>query len=406
MDKKLLRPFKSLISFNEAQKISLKAVKPISREEKIYVQYALQRVLSEEVVADIAVPPFDRAAMDGYAVLASDTFGSGQFTPKILRIVGSVHAGEVPDKDILQGQCIKIATGAKIPNGADAVVMIEDTEKESEEAKIFKPVYPEANLSKKGSDIAMGEVILREGEVLNPSKIGVLASLGLEVVKVYERPKVAIIPTGNEVAEIGNELKEGQVYNSNSYALASIAGENGGIPVRMGIVEDSFEAIKSSIEKALSLDFVVLSGGSSVGERDVLVDVIEDMGKVLFHGVQVKPGKPLLLGLVKEKLVLGTPGYPTACLIDGYVFMAPIIRILAHLPKIERQKVKAKISRRVVSTLGRQQFLTVKLKENEAIPVFKESGAITSMAEAHGYVEIAANVDFVEKGDEVEVFLF
>jgi molybdopterin biosynthesis enzyme len=156
----------------------------------------------------------------------------------------------------------------------------------------------------------------------------------------------------------------------------------------------------------MACDFIVLSGGSSVGERDVLVDVVEKLGKVLFHGVQVKPGKPLLLGKIDDKLVLGTPGYPTACLIDGYVFMAPIIRKLGHLPKIQWQKRKAKMSRRVVSTLGRQQFLTVKLREDEAIPVFKESGAITSMAEADGFVEIPANVDLVEKGEEVEVAIF
>ncbi len=401
-----MRPFKSLISFDEAQKIGLNAAEPITRVEKVDVQDALNKVLSSEIRAEIAVPPFDRAAMDGYAVKASETFGTDQFDPKVLKVIGKVHAGEVPEKEIQQGQCIEIATGAKIPKGADAVVMIEDTEREGENVKIFKPVYPEANLSKEGSDISKGEVILREGEVLNPSKIGVLTSLGIDSVEVYERPKVAIIPTGNEVAEIDEELKDGQVYNSNSYALACIAFENGAIPIRMGIVEDSFDAIKSALEEFLSNDFVVLSGGSSVGERDVLVDVVESLGKVLFHGVQVKPGKPLLLGQVDDKLVLGTPGYPTACLIDGYAFMAPIIRKMARLPEKVRQKVKAKLSRRVVSTLGRQQFLTVKLKNGEAIPVFKESGAITSMAEADGYVEIAANVDLVEKGDDVEVYLF
>lgn len=402
----VMRPFKSLISFDEAQKTALDAVEPITRVEKVDMQDALSRVITSEIKAEIAVPPFDRAAMDGYAVKASDTFGAGQFNPKVLRMVGTVHAGDVTDIEILQGQCMEIATGAKVPGGADAVVMIEDTEREGENVKIFKPVYPEANLSKKGSDIFKGEVVLQEGEVLNPSKIGVLSSLGLDAVEVYEKPKVAIIPTGNEVAEIGEELKEGQVYNSNSYALACIAAENGAIPIRTGIVEDSFDGIKSVLEKVLSNDFVVLSGGSSVGERDLLVDVVESLGKVLFHGVQVKPGKPLLLGQIDGKLVLGTPGYPTACLIDGYVFMAPVIRKLARLPKKERQKVKAKLSRRVVSTLGRQQFLTVKLKDGEAIPVFKESGAITSMAEADGYIEIPANVDLVEKGDDVEVTLF
>jgi molybdenum cofactor synthesis domain-containing protein len=193
--------------------------------------------------------------------------------------------------------------------------MIEDTERENDLAKIFKPVYPEANLSKKGSDIAKGDVILKEGEALNPSKIGVLASLGVEVVEVYEKPKVAIIPTGNEVAELGGELKEGQVYNSNSYALSSIAAKNGAVPQRRGIVEDTrgivedtTESLSSALKEAMKTDFIVLSGGSSVGERDVLVDVVEKLGKVLFHGVQVKPGKPLLLGEIEGKLVLGTPG--------------------------------------------------------------------------------------------------
>ena len=401
-----MRPFKSLISFDEAQNIAFSSVKSIDRIEIVKAEDASFRVLSQEITAEIDVPPFDRAAMDGYAVLASDTYGAGQFTPKILNLAGSIHAGEIKDIEVFPGHCIEIATGAKIPKGADGVVMIEDTEKEGDLVKIFKPVYPEANLSKKGSDILSGTVILNESELLNPSKIGVLTSLGHDNVKVYEKPKVTIIPTGDEVAEIGGELKDAQVFNSNSYALASIVQGNGGIPEIMSIVEDDVGALESALKSSLSSDLTVLSGGSSVGERDVLVDVIESLGKVLFHGVQVKPGKPLLLGEIEGKLVLGTPGYPTACLIDGYVFMAPIIRKLAHLPPKIKQKIQTKISRRIVSTLGRQQFLTVKLDEGKAIPVFKESGAITSMAEADGYVEIPANVDLLEKGDPVEVVLF
>lgn len=401
-----MRPFKALISFDEAQKIAMDAVSPITRTQEVEVQKAQERVLASDIKAEIAVPSFSRAAMDGYAVIASDTFGAGQFDPKVLRLVGAIHAGEVSNVEIVPGQCMEIATGAKIPQGSDSVVMIEDTEREDDQIKIFKPVYPEANMSLAGSDIPKGEVVLKDGEFLTPSKIGVLTSLGLDSVKVYEKPKVAIIPTGNEVAEVGGTLKEGQVYNSNSYALAAIVLENGGQPQRMGIVEDTVESLESALKEALENDLIVLSGGSSVGERDVLVDVVESLGKILFHGVQVKPGKPLLLGQVEEKLVLGTPGYPTACLIDGYVFMAPMIRKIARLPPQEKKKVSTKLSRRVVSTLGRQQFLTVKLKEGEAHPVFKESGAITSMAEAHGYIEIPANVDLLEKGDSVEVVLF
>lgn len=401
-----MRPFKSLISFDEAQRIAFSSVKPIERIERVNAEDASFRVLSSEITAKIDVPPFDRAAMDGYAVLASDTYGAGQFEPKQLMLVGLIHAGEVSNIEISAGNCAQIATGAKIPKGADSVVMIEDTEKVGEKVRIFKPVYPEANLSKKGSDISNGTTILHKGENLNPSKLGVLTSLGHDEVSVYEKPNIIIIPTGDEVAEIGSELKDGQVYNSNSYALASIVWENGGIPHIMKIVEDDTKSLENALKSSISSDFIVLSGGSSVGERDVLVDVVESLGKVLFHGVQVKPGKPLLLGEIDGKLVLGTPGYPTACLIDGYVFMAPIIRKLAHLPPKKKQKVPSKISRRIVSTLGRQQFLTVKLEKGMAHPVFKESGAITSMAEADGYVEIPANVDLLEKGDDVEVVLF
>jgi molybdenum cofactor synthesis domain-containing protein len=401
-----MRPFKSLISFDEAYSIALDNTRSVEKTEKINVEDANNRVLAQEITAEIDVPSYDRAAMDGYAVIAEDTFGAGQFSPKSLAIIGKIFAGSVPEKSISSGECMQIATGAMLPEGADAVVMIEDTELDGDIAKIFKPVYPKANASEKGSDILKGTTILHEGEVINPSKVGVLSSLGLSEVLVYSKPKVTIIPTGDEIDEIGGKLKKGHVYNSNSYTLQSVAVENGAEPHRMKIVGDTKEAIETALKHALSNDFVVLSGGSSVGERDVLVDVIKKLGRVLFHGIQVKPGKPLLLGEIDGKLVLGTPGYPTSCLIDGYVFMAPIIRKLAHLPEKEKKKIKAKLSRRVVSTLGRQQFLTVKLENNEVVPVFKESGAITSMAEADGYIELATNCDLVEKGESVEMILF
>jgi molybdenum cofactor synthesis domain-containing protein len=401
-----MRPFKSLISFDEAYSIAMENTRPIERTETINVENANNRVLAQEIVAEIDVPSYDRAAMDGYAVIAEDTFGAGQFSPKMLTVIGEIYAGEVPEKSISAGECMQIATGAQLPNGADSVVMIEDTELNGDSTKIFKPVYPKANASARGSDILKGTTILREGEVINPSKVGVLSSLGLSEVVVYSKPKVAIIPTGDEIDEIGGELKKGHVYNSNSYTLVCVAQDNGAEPHRMDIVGDTKQAIEDALKGALSNDFIVLSGGSSVGERDVLVDVIKKLGSVLFHGIQVKPGKPLLLGVIDGKLVLGTPGYPTSCLIDGYVFMAPIVRKLAHLPEKEKKKVKGKLSRRVVSTLGRQQFLTVKLENNEVVPVFKESGAITSMAEADGYIELATNCDLVEKGENVEMILF
>jgi molybdopterin biosynthesis enzyme len=238
----------------------------IERTEKIRVEDSNNRVLAEDITAKLDVPSYDRAAMDGYAVIAEDTFGAGQFSPKELRIIGEIFAGSVPEHSISPGECMQIATGAMLPEGADAVVMIEDTELDGDKVKIFKPVYPRANASERGSDIKEGTKVLSEGEVINPSKVGVLSSLGLSEVSVYSKPKVAVIPTGDEIDEIGGELKRGHVYNSNSYTLVSVARENGAEPHRKEITGDTKEAIENALKEALSNDFVVLSGGSSVAD--------------------------------------------------------------------------------------------------------------------------------------------
>jgi molybdenum cofactor synthesis domain-containing protein len=259
----------------------------------------------------------------------------------------------------------------------------------------------------RGSDIRRGSRIISKGAVLSASKIGVLSSLGTGEVEVYQKPNVAVIPTGSEIAEVGVALREGQVYNSNSFTIASIVSENGGVPQRMQIVEDKVGKLEAALGGALkTCDIVLFSGGSSVGERDLLADIIKRRGQTLFHGVQIKPGKPLLCGVVDKKVVLGIPGYPAACTIIGYVFVVPLVRKIARLGDKTERVVKAKMAQKWATTLGRKQFLTVRLKGGEAIPVFKESGAITSMSEADGYVEIPENVDLIEKGEEVEVRLF
>lgn len=401
-----MRPFKSLISLDDAKKIIDENVKPVRRKEKIKIENCLGRVLAVDVKAGFDVPGFDRAAMDGYAVIANDTFGAGQFTPKILKLIGIIHAGETTDKTVHNNGCVQIATGAKLPSGADAVVMVEDTEKEKNKVKIFKPVYPKANVSGKDEDIKKGKIVLRKGDMLNPSKIGALSALGMSEVYVYAQPKIAVIPTGREIASLDEALKEGQVYDINSYTLMSVINSNGGNTVKYDIVEDTFGEIRDVVESAINNDMIVISGGSSVGERDVLFDVINDLGNVLFHGVQIKPGKPTLFGMIKNKPVFGMPGYPTSCLVNAYVFLLPAVRKMSGLQVKKEKIVKVKLSRRVVSTLGRRQFLTVKIENNKAVPVFKESGAITSMANADGYIEIPENVDLIEKDENVEVKLF
>lgn len=398
----MLRPLKSLITLETAKNIAMSNIKKIQRVEEVSIENSLHRILGEDIKANFDVPNFHRASMDGYSVIAEDTFNP----PSELKLIEIVHAGEVPKKELRKGQCIQVATGGMIPKNANAVVKFEDTEINKNKVKIFKAVAPNTNVSKKGEDIKSGEVVLRKYEFITPSKIGVLASLGIEKIKVYERPKVAVIGTGNEIAELGEKLKDGKVYNSNTYALCSLISENGGIPIRFKIVEDEKDKIEKAIKEGVKNDLVVLSGGSSVGEKDVLLDVLLKIGKVLFHGVQIKPGKPVLFAITNNKIVLGLPGYPTACLINGYVFLIPILREIARLPKKDEKTIKAKLSKRVVSTLGRRQFLTVKIIKGEAIPVFKESGALTSMSNADGYIEIAENVDLVEKGEEVNVKLF
>jgi len=401
-----MSPFKLLMPREKALKEILNAVKPIERTERISLERAVGRVLASDVKADMDVPPFDRSAMDGYAVKAEETFEASQFNPVKLNVVGVLHAGESSNKPIKKGECIRIATGCPIPPGADAVVMMEFTEEKNGIAYIFKPVHPGANIARKGEDIKKGEAILKKGDLLSPAKIGVLASLGHKDVLVYQKPRVAVISTGSEIRDPGSQLEKGQIYDVNSYTLTSILLENGASVTRSPIVPDVIDKVRSAVLRYLDHDLIVFSGGSSVGERDVLVKVVEELGELIFHGVQIKPGKPTLFGLVDGKPILGMPGYPTSCLSNAYLFLVPAIRKMARLPPKIPRKVKAKMGVRVVSASGREQFLTVKIKNGVVYPAFKASGDITSLANADGYIILPVNLDVIEKGEEVTVTLF
>jgi molybdenum cofactor synthesis domain-containing protein len=401
-----MRPFGALISYQEAKEIIDRHIHPLTRTEPVLLNEAVNRILAEDCVAKMDVPPFNRAAMDGYAVKAKDTFGAGQFKPKVFKIIGELHAGEIPAKKIKSGECVQISTGAVMPEGADAVMMVEDTEREGNEVKFFKSITPGSNVGKMGGDIKEGSIILKAGILLDAGKVGVLASQGLSRVKVFQKPKIAVIPTGEEVIPAGKKLQPGQLYDINSHTISALVSASGGVPVNIAIAGDKPEELRATIKEALKSDIVVLSGGSSVGERDLLVDVIDMWGEILFHGVQVKPGKPTIFAIIEGKPLMGMPGYPTSCLINSYLFLVPSIRKMAHLPPRTGDTVKAKLSRRVPGSTGRRQFLTVKLVGDEAVSVFKESGAITSIAEADGYIEIPENIDMLEKGDIVTVTLF
>ncbi len=401
-----MRPFSSLISLEDAKALILENSDPVLEYESVPIEVANGRVIASDIKADMNVPPFARSAMDGFAVMAGDTYGAGEFSPKVLGIVGVVRAGEEPSSRVSSGNAVQVATGAVLPEGADAVVMVEKTDVDGENVKIFSPVHPQENVSPEGSDIKRGTTVLRQGAPLHQGKIGVLAALGIESVPVLRKPRVAVVPTGNEVCELGVTPSPSQVYDVNSYTIMALASNNGCQPERHPVVEDTVEAIGDVLDRTREDECVVFSGGSSVGERDVLVDVLGERGEVLFHGVQIKPGKPTLFGRIGKQLVFGLPGYPAACLTVGHVLLAPALRKMASLPVDRVTRSNHKLSKRVVSTLGRHQFLTVKVEEDLAVPVFKESGAITSLGDAEGYIEIPSNVDFLEKGQLVEVTFF
>jgi molybdenum cofactor synthesis domain-containing protein len=346
--------------------------------------------------------------MDGYAVIAEDTYGGGNLNPARVRLLEVVHAADIAAGAVTRGACIQVATGAPIPAGADAVVQFEDTELDRDvgTVKIYTPVYPRQNISSQGRDIQKGQEVLPVETRLDPSKIGVVAALGLTEVTVFSKPTVAVIPSGNEIVSPGEPLTPGKIYDINSYTLAALIQDVGGLPRLFPVMKDTLEDVCRTLREALACDLVILSGGSSVGERDVMVEAVESLGELKFHGIAVKPGKPTLCGVIDGKLVLGMPGYPTSCLTNGYGLLAPALRKLAHLPEATTWGIELPMARRYTSTTGRHQYLPVRVEAGEVVPVFKESGAITSMADAEGYIEIPANVDLVEKGERVLVKFF
>ena len=405
--RKGMNPFRTLISFDDAKGRLMKDVTPISRVEIVALECASGRVAASDIVSRVEVPPFDRAAMDGFAVIASETFGSKPHTPRTLELVDLIDVGSMPKKAISKGECAQIATGAPMPKGADAVVMVEDTDTEGKKVHVHAPVHPGVNVGKRGEDVKVGDVIVKSDSLLNPSKVGACAAVGIESVKVYARPKVALIPSGEELVTPGKRLDPGKIYDVNSYTLDALVRAHGCVPVRYPSMRDDPGEIERTIKKSITeCDIIVLSGGSSVGSKDYVLYVLSKLGRVEFHGIAVKPGKPTLLGIIAGKPVLGMPGYPTSCLTNGYALLVDALRKLSRLPVYKPNSIVLPMAHRVTSTIGRVQLLPVKIERDSVRSVFKESGAITSLSAADGYIVIPADVDLVEKGEMVEVDIF
>ena len=383
-------------------------MRPICRTERVALDAAVGRVNANDVLSPMDVPPFARSAMDGYAVIAAGTSGASRATPARLRLLDRIYTGEPSSITVTAGACAEIATGAPLPAGADAVVMVEETARDGsgEEIEIFAAASPGQNIGRRGADIVAGDRVVSAGDLLTPSRVGALAAIGCRDVEVYARPRVAILSTGNEVVEPGQPLAPGQIFDVNRFTLSSIVSTHGGVPEAHRAAQDTVEALIASLDRCAEADLVVFSGGSSVGERDLVVDAIASRGEMIFHGIAVRPGKPTAFAMVSGTPFFGMPGNPTSCLSNAYVLLVPFLRAQARLPPHAPRTVRAPLGRRIVSAANRHQFYTVRLQNGVAYPAFKGSGDITSLSQADGYIEIAADQNTIDEGAVVEVTLF
>ena len=384
--------------------------------ETVSLADARTRVLAHDVVAAVDAPPFDRANVDGFALRAADTVGASDGHPKIFALNEEVIVcGHAPAVTVVLGTCTAIATGGVIPRGADTVVMIEQTELIEENPpriELRRAAAPGQFISYAGSDIARGETLLRRGTRMGSREIGMLAASGLDRVEVVRRPKVAVLSTGDELVEPGSPLKPAGVYDSNGAIIAAAVSEAGGEPLVFGAFPDDAALLEKAVREALIVsDMVVLSGGTSKGAGDLSHRVVSRLGQpgMLVHGVALKPGKPLCLGVVDDKPIVVLPGFPTSAIFTFHAFVVPVIRARAGLPPEATQTISARVPVRVASEMGRKEFVLVSLIESDqgtiAFPTGKGSGAVTSFSQADGFLEIDALASALDAGSDVQVTL-
>ena len=389
--------------------------------EVVGLNDALGRVLHEDVVADDFVPGFDRSTVDGYAVISSDTFGCSESIPAMLSLSGEVLMGHAAKGVLLPGSCIAVSTGGDLPEGADAVVMLEFTEDfGSGFIGINSPVAPGNNIIFKGDDVSPGVRILSAGAVLSPHDIGILAALGFDQVSVRPSPVVGIISTGDELVVPSVTPGRGQVRDVNSPMLMAAAARCLAVPLCYGIVRDDESALRDSVRRAvLECDVVLVSGGSSAGTRDLTVSVFESLGEILFHGIAMKPGKPTILGVIDDKPVFGLPGHPVAAFFVFDLFVRPLVARFMGA-SAERRSVTARLGEAVSSNHGREEYIQCTMYNVQctimdegagrdcvvAMPVRGKSGLIAGLAGTDGYICVPSDSEGLPKGAEVNVTLF
>jgi len=420
--------FLTLLPPDEARSLLLSHLSPPTPDsEPISVANALDRILTEDIRAPHPLPEFKRTTVDGYAVRAQDTFGASDSLPAYLTLIGEVPMGDAPAFEIGAGQCALIHTGGMLPAGADAVVMLEYTQKTSDvsqnfgslakiEIEIFRAVAAGENVIHIGEDVKQGGLILPKGTRLRPAEIGGLMALGITSVHVARKVQIGLISTGDEVIDPGQTPRPGQVRDINSYSLGALVEKSGGVAKRYGIFRDQFQALKEAAAKALSeCEAVIITAGSSASTRDMTAEVIRSLGEpgVLVHGINTRPGKPTILGVCGGKAVIGLPGNPVSALVNGYLFVVPVIeKLLGALPK-PKATVQARLTVNLPSQAGREDWWPVKLTLNRqpstvnynADPIFGKSNLIFTLAAADGLLRIHPDATGLSAGEIVEVML-
>jgi len=404
--------FSKLTLLDDALKKIHAYITPVSLDD-VETSKALNRILGTDIISELDIPPFDRSAMDGYAVKAEDTFGASPSNPKLTKKIGTVEIGEQTDLVLKSGDAIRISTGAVIPKGSDSVIKIEDTDIDGDKVSLYTSIVPGKNISKKGEDIPRGTDILRAGITIKASHIALLSSLGIKHVKVKKKPKVSVFAVGDELIEVGNPLPTNKIYNSNSPMVSSLVETYGGSVVRELNIKDNKDEIRNNlIKSSVDSQIIIFTGGTSVGTKDFLPEIIHESGEVLVHGIAMRPGAPVLIGLKDQSLVFCLPGTPVAAYICFLLIVGTTIKKMLGCINIDpRIEIIATISKDVpVSRMGYRHFLRVKLEKTEnqllALPVkLKGSGIISSLTQSDGIVEISEDREGLKQGEKVLVYL-
>jgi molybdopterin molybdotransferase len=414
-DDPAVKSFFRVVTTDEAR-ARIGATAPVGTET-IHVAKALGRVLSQDLAAAVDLPHFDRANMDGYAVRAADTFGAAASIPAYLRLAGAVQMGKHPKRRLAKGEAMRIATGGMLPSGADAVVMIEYSEEVGDgTVEVHRSVAPWENVLRVGEDIAAGEPIFARGRRLRARDLGALTGVGITRLAVFRRPRVALLSTGDEIVPPNVTPRPGQVRNINAYSLIAMATEAGAAVTDFGVIADRRDRLHAVLTKALARhDAVLISGGSSVGTKDITLDVISSFprSEIIFHGISVAPGKPTILATALGKPVLGLPGHPQSALVIFDLFGAPLLRVLGGegAPEVfaPPRTMRAHLGQNIASQPGREDYVRVSISERHgqhiAAPMAGKSGAIFNLVKADGLVRIPASAEGLEAGTEVDVIL-